>query len=138
MKKIPIISLIICAVTLSACADDAYVASHNLSKAADNFQIMRRVVFMNGITDKYMLEVVGLCSITDQKNQLEVTCKTGQSQFKKHFLGLSDNVTYFVEQLKPRDVSTYHYRVTFKPQTIVPDFNLKIDANELIQKRSND
>lgn len=138
MKKISILTVAFCIAFLSACGDDAHIASRNLSKAADNFQIMRRVVFMNGITDNYMLEIVGLCSILDQKKQLEVTCKTGQQAFKKHFLGLSDNVTYFVEQLKPRNVSTYHYRVTFKPQSIVPDFNLKIDADELIQKRSND
>lgn len=138
MKKISILTVAFCIAFLSACEDDSHIASRNLSKAADNFQIMRRVVFMNGITDNYMLEIVGLCSILDQKKQLEVTCKTGQQAFKKHFLGLSDNVTYFVEQLKPRNISTYHYRVTFKPQSIVPDFNLKIDADELIQKRSND
>lgn len=121
---------------LSACEDDARVASRNLSKSADNFEVMRRVVFMNGITDSYMLEITGLCSIEDQVNQLEVTCKTGFNAFKKHFLGLSDNVTYFVEQLEPRDVSLYHYRVTFKPQSIIPDFDLRLDGRELIENHS--
>jgi len=110
--------------------DDAKVASYNLSKAADNFEVTRRVVFMNGITDKYMLEIVGQCSIEDQRNQLEVTCKTGPDAFKKHFLGLSDNVTYFVEQLESRDVNLYHYRVTFKPQSIIPDVDLRMSASE--------
>lgn len=115
---------------LAGCQDDAKVASYNLSKAADNFEVTRRVVFMNGITDKYMLEIVGLCSIEDQGNQLEVTCKTGPDAFKKHFLGLSDNVTYFVEQLESRDVNLYHYRVTFKPQSIIPDVDLRMSASE--------
>lgn len=119
------------AIALSACQRDADVASHNLSYAADNFEIMRRVVFMNGITDQYMLEITGLCSIEDQKNQLEVTCKTGPDAYKKHFLGLSDNVTYFVEQLESRGVSVYHYAVAFKPQAIIPDFDLKFDAQAL-------
>jgi hypothetical protein len=105
---------------LTAC-DDADVASENISKAADNFEVNRRIVMFNGITDKYLMEVVGRCSITDEGNQLEVTCKTGKDQYKKHFLGLSDNVSYFVEQGEPINVSVYHYRVTFKPQSIIPD-----------------
>jgi len=110
----------------TGCSPDDYVASHNLSKAADMFQVYRRVVFFNGITDTYMLTIEGLCSITDQQNQLEVTCKTGQDQYKKHFLGLSDNVTYFVEQIEPSIVSVYHYKVIFKPQTIIPDVDLSV------------
>jgi len=107
-----------------ACSTDAQVASENLSKAADQFEINRRVVFMNGITDQYMLEIDGLCSIDDQGNQLEVTCKTPDG-FKKHFLGLSDNVTYFVEQLRAADVSTQRYRVIFKPEAILPDVDVQ-------------
>lgn len=112
-------------VGLSACTgdDDADVVSENISTAADNFEVNRRIVFYNGITDKYMLEVVGRCNISvdEAEEQLEVTCKLGEDQFQKHFLGLSDNVTYFVEQGEPIDVSEYHYRVTFKPQAIIPD-----------------
>ena len=101
--------------------DDADVASRNLSKDADNFKIARRVVFFNGITDTYLLSIEGLCSIYDEGKQLEVTCRTGKDQYKKHFLGRSDNVTYFVEQLDSAKVSTSHYKVTFKPSVIVPD-----------------
>lgn len=118
-------------------SDDADVASRNLSKAADNFEILRRVVFMNGITDRYMLEIVGLCSIVDQQNQLEVTCKTGEG-FKKHFLGLSDNVTYFVEQIDIFDVSVNHYRVTFKPQALLPDVDLRGSWDSLLNDNSDE
>ncbi len=133
MKRVFLIAALSAStVGLAACEqDDAEVASYNLSKAADNFEITRRVVFMNGITDQYMLEIAGLCSIDDQRNQLEVTCKTGARTYKKHFLGLSDNVTYFVEQLEDRDASAYHYRVTFKPQSIIPDFDLRFDGKAL-------
>jgi hypothetical protein len=114
-------------VALAGCSD-ADIASANLSKAADQFEIARRVVFYNGITDSYMLTIEGLCSLgnSDSKGQLTVTCKTGPGAFKKHFLGLSDNVTYFVEQLEPADVNTYRYRVIFKPSVIVPDINIKL------------
>lgn len=119
-------AVLIAALSLAGCSDDAEVASHNLSKAADNFEIDRRVVFFNGITDTYILSIEGKCSITDEGHQLEVTCKTGEDEFKKHFLGLSDNVSYFVEQTKGRKASVYRYRVTFKPSTIVPDVDARM------------
>lgn len=115
------------AVALSACSNDAQVASHNLSKAADNFEINRRVVFYNGITADYMLSIEGLCSLdADNARKVSITCKTGPSTFKKHYLGLSDNVTYFIEQLEPAGVSTYHYKVVFKPSVILPDIAVKL------------
>lgn len=121
---------------LAACTD-ADVASRNLSKAADYFEVNRRIVFYNGITDTYMLTIEGRCSLgnNDGPKELTVTCKTGENSFKKHFLGLSDNVTYFVEQLDAADVSVYHYRVVFKPQTIIPDFEFRGDAGELTRDR---
>lgn len=121
MKKYIAALVISSAAILTACSTDAAVVSENLSKAADQFEVDRRVVFLNGITDTYLLSIEGKCSILDEGNQLEVTCKTGSDQYKKHFLGLSDNVSYFVEQLEGIGASKYHYRVIFKPETIVPD-----------------
>lgn len=122
MKKV---LTLLCAVAVAGCSD-ADVASRNLSKAADQFQVARRVVFYNGITADYVLSIEGLCSLgnQDKSGELTVTCKTGPNSFKKHFLGLSDNVTYFAEQLEPIEVGTYHYKVLFKPAAIVPDVDL--------------
>ena len=127
------IVLVAMSMLLTACQTDAQVASSNLSKAADMFEINRRIVFFNGITDTYLLTIEGRCSIKADNidSQLEVTCKVGEDAFKKHFLGLSDNVSYFVEQLESADVSVYHYRVIFKPQTILPDIDFRSDASEL-------
>lgn len=124
--------LIAAAMALSACTD-ADIASQNLSKAADMFEISRRVVFYNGITGDYILTVEGLCSLgnNDKSREVTITCKTGPNAFKKHFLGLSDNVTFFAEQLETANVSTYHYRVVFKPQTIIPDVDFRGDTREL-------
>lgn len=128
-----IVAAALLAATLAGCTD-ADIASSNLSKAADQFEITRRVVFYNGITGEYILSLEGLCSLgnTDKTGQLTVTCKTGPAAYKKHFLGLSDNVTYFAEQLEASSVSTYHYRVIFKPQTILPDIDFKGSASELM------
>jgi hypothetical protein len=124
MKKLIAITAAVAA--LAGCSD-ADVASANLSKAADQFEITRRVVFYNGITGDYMLTVEGLCSLgnSDKSGQLSITCKVGPSSYKKHFLGLSDNVTYFVEQLEAKPASVYHYRVVFKPAAIIPDVEVK-------------
>jgi hypothetical protein len=121
-----------CTIALTACEDDAAVASRNLSTAADMFEIDRRIVFYNGITGEYMLVIEGRCSIEDQGSQLEVTCKVGPSDFRKHFLGLSDNVTYFAEQVEGADVSVYHHRIIFKPQSILPDVDFVGDAGALV------
>jgi len=119
---------------LAGCTD-ADIASTNLSKAADMFEINRRVVFYNGITGDYILSIEGLCSLGnyDKNDTLSVTCKTGPNAFKKHFLGLSDNVTFFAEQIEAAPASTYHYRVIFKPQTILPDIDFRGDASELVK-----
>lgn len=131
-----VIATALIGVMLAGCEDDAAIASRNISKAADNFEVARRVVFYNGITDSYMLTIEGRCSIEDQKIQLEVTCKIGPGQFRKHFLGLSDNVTYFAEQLRPVDVSVFHHRVTFKPQQILPDVDFRGSTRELLDNAS--
>jgi len=127
MKKILAICVLLAAmvgaaVSISGCSD-ADVASSNLAKAADQFEIQRRVVFFNGITDKYLLSIEGRSSIfvDAESGQLEVTVKTGPNTFKKHFLGLSDNVSYFVEQLESARADVYHYRVIFKPEIIIPN-----------------
>lgn len=136
-KALAVLALAAAAASLIAAAcSDAQMASQNLSRAAENFEIMRRVVFLNGITDTYLLSIEGLCAIDDQSRQLEVTCRVGDREYKKHFLGLSDNVTYFVEQLEAARVSAYHYRVIFKPQAIIPDIDFRGSGEELLENTS--
>lgn len=115
---------------VSGCSTDADVASHNLSLAADNFQIERRIVFINTWTDTYLLSITGLCSIKNGEGNtgnpsVAVTCKTGENEFKKHYLGLNGNVSYFSEQLEPAQVGVYHYKVVFKPSVILPDIDVR-------------
>lgn len=128
MRKVLATLAVLAMFALAGCTPAAKTASDNLSTAADNFEINRRIVFFNGITDKYLLTIEGRCSIQPDGGKLDVTCKIGENQYKKHFLGLSDNVSYFVEQLDSADVSLYHYRVIFKPENIIPD--LQVDAGK--------
>lgn len=106
--------------------DDSSVASANISTAAHQFEIFRRVVFYNGITGQYILEIQGYCSVIPETDgRLSVIIKTEEGTYLKHYLGLSDNVTYFCEQLTPRATSDKQYRVVFKPSVIVPEVDLR-------------
>ena len=133
MKKQIIATLLLFSLFISGCSNDADIVSKNLSQEADNFKVDRRVIFYNGITGEYMLVIEGKCALgnQDQPNKLTVTCKTDDDQYKKHFLGLSDNVTFFVEQLESKNVSAYHYKVTFKPQEILPDIDFRGDKQAI-------
>jgi|SaaInlLV_10m_DNA_2_1039722.scaffolds.fasta_scaffold18614_2 hypothetical protein len=134
MKKYYIAVLVLIGLVFTGCSRDSDVASKNISKQSDMFQIQRRVIFFNGITDNYIMTITGKCSIKKDNtdNQLEVICKTGNNSFKKHYLGLSDNVTYFVEQMESKKVSTYHYEVVFKPQVILPDIDFRGSVDSII------
>ena len=129
MKKLIVIIMALMVVaTLGACTPADQV-SDNLSKEADHFEILRKIVFYNGITDEYMFAMEGYCSIEADMNdeQLEVTCKIGAGQYEKHYLGLSDNVSYMVLQLETADVSEYHYKVYFRPQSLIPSIELDVE-----------
>lgn len=110
---------------LSGCTSDADMASYNASQAADNFEVNRLIVGINGITDEVLFSVEGRCSIT-RDGDLVVICKEGPDAYKKHILGLSHNVTFVSTQLDPIDVSVYNTRIILKPQNIVPNFDLSV------------
>jgi hypothetical protein len=120
-------ALVLGTIGLTACSSQADTVSENLSKDADSFKIDRRIVFYNGITGGYILEVQGRCSVgnNDGDGRLSVTCKTGKDEYKKHFLGLSDNVTFFAEQLEGAYSDPFHYKVIFKPEEIIPDVDFQ-------------
>jgi hypothetical protein len=123
MKRLLFVNItaFLVAIVIAGCSTDATIVSHNLSKAAEQFEINRRVVFYNGITDKYILTIEGRCSVEFFTNKFTVTVKTGPNSFKKHYLGRADNVFPFVEQLDPSPADVYHYRVIFKPESIIPN-----------------
>lgn len=128
MKKkiIATVSLLaIGALALTACDSNANKANENLSIAADNFEVQRHIVGINGITGSYEFEVVGRCSVNDQGHQLEVICKQADNEYRKHMIGLSDNTFYVAEQLDAIDVSVYHTRVIIKPETLLPELELQ-------------
>lgn len=114
--------IVICMAILATGCTDAEIASSNVSKEADHFRVKRRITFVNLRSDTFLFSIVGNCSIeTDEEdNQLEVICKVGEDKYQKHFLYLSEETTYVVEQLDYSEVSKYDYEIVFKPQSILP------------------
>lgn len=127
MKSILKYTALASVLALASCTPESDRAAENVSIAAHNFEVNRRAIFYNGITGEYILTVEGLLSVKESDNQrrLEVIVKTGPKEYKKHYLGLSDNVTYFVEQLESVQADPYRYRVIFRPATIIPDMEVQ-------------
>ncbi len=124
MKKILVILLsIICIMPMTGCATEAERASYNLSQQADNFNVVRQVTVINCITGDVLFQMSGKMSIKSDNtdHQLEITVED-DGKYQKHFIGLSDNVTYVVEDLNlgENDVSQYHYTINFNPKMWLP------------------
>ena len=121
----------------TACfSDDADVVNENLTKASKNFEINRRVVAVNTQTDAYLLSIEGRCDVTPKADRVLVTCKVakgkGDDSYKRHQIYTNKNrVAVVVEQLEATKTSAYHYRMTFKPQSIVPDVDFRGSTDEL-------
>jgi hypothetical protein len=116
---------------LTACTSQADTASRNISTDAENFKVQRRIAVLNGITDKILLEAEGKCSVEKAEAALgegsfDMTCKVGPDEYYRHSAALGDNTTVIVQQLKPIDVSVYHTKVRFAPETLIPEFELNV------------
>lgn len=126
VKCLLLLAVVLVSSFVVGCVNDADTARYNLEREEQNFNVFRRVVFYNGINGEYILTIEGRLAITiDTDGDLVVTVKTENGTYLKHYLGLSDNVTYFSEQLESKAVSTSHYKVIFKPSVIVPIVEVK-------------
>lgn len=106
---------------LGACSTDAETVTYNIKKDAEQFRVIRRVVFMNNITGEYLFEAEGNCSVetNNEAKRLELTCKVGEDKYKVHYFGLSDNTSYIVEQMEWQEANKYKYKIIFKPDSII-------------------
>lgn len=130
MKKIVVLIVVAVMGTIAVgCQSNADKVSKNLSTECEKFNCQRRIVGVNGITDKVEFMVVGRCSIEGNGlgnlNALMIVCKQGPGNYKKHYVGMSDNMFFVSTQLEGLNVSEYHTEIVLKPQNIVPDFDLQ-------------
>lgn len=116
---------------LAGCTTQADTVSQNLSNDADSFKITRQIVFHNDITDKYLFEIKGLCSLgnNDGEGERTVTCKIGPDKYVKEIFQMGDNTSVVSIQTEPSSSDPYHYEVIFRPETIIPDIELQTSQN---------
>jgi hypothetical protein len=129
MKKAAIALTVAALVLVAGCTSDAARVGQNVSTAADQFEVQRHIVGINGITDEVLFEVEGRCSI-QRDGDLVVTCKHSEDDYRRHFIGLSDNVTFVSTQMEGIDADVYRTRIILKPENIVPNFDLVTGERE--------
>lgn len=123
-----LLALLALGVVAAGCGEsNADKANENIGKLCERFECQRSILFVNGVTDEVLWEVEGKCSLEQNgalPRNLEVLCKHGPDDYRKHHLGLSDNVTWISTQQEGLDVSEYRTKITFRPESIVPDLDL--------------
>jgi hypothetical protein len=115
---------------VTGCTSAADTANENLDKAAENFEVPRRITGINGITDEVIFTVEGFCSLEHADGVFHATCLVDEDgSVERTSLGLSDNVTFLSTQIGSAKVDLFRPRVIFRPETIVPDFDLSTSAD---------
>jgi len=136
LKKNPVklllaILLIVLGLGLATgCTSAADKANENLSKAAENFEVPRRITGINGITDNVLFTVEGFCSYETGGDTYEIICKQPDNSVERTSMAKSDNVTIVVTQMGGTHVDLFRSRVIFRPETIIPNFDLSTSANQ--------
>ena len=123
MKKIFALMLVlVCLVGCLTGCTEAENVNYNLSQAADNFEVVRKITVYNARTDMIIMEMEGLMSLSNNStSELVVTCKTGEDEYKKNYVYLNDYVIYVVEDITGTVTDPYRYKVHF--YTALPDFD---------------
>lgn len=122
-KTIAIILALICIVGCFASCTAAENVNHNLSQAADNFQVVRKITVYNARTDMIVMEMEGIMSLSNNStSELVVTCQTGPQEYKKNYVYLNEYVIYVVEDITGTVTNPYHYKVHF--YGAVPDIDI--------------
>lgn len=107
---------------LAGCDTQANRVNYNITEDAENFNVYRRVTVINCIKGDTLFEIEGRMNIEADRsdNQLEIIIEVDDNKFKKHFIGLSDNVTYTIEDISGSEVSKYHYEINYNPNMWIP------------------
>lgn len=128
-----IVCVVLCvlmALSLCGCRE-RYAVSHNVSKEADNFNVMRRITVFNIRTDTVLMQMTGYFALeNNDSNELVVLAEVEKGVYQKHFIYLNDYTMYTVEDLNGTEVSAYSYELEFLPQMLQP---VKITAHELAE-----
>ena len=125
MKKIfALLLILVLACSCFTGCTEAENVNYNLSQAADNFEVVRKITVYNARTDMIVMEMEGLMSLSNNgSSELVVTCRTGKSEYKKNYVYLNDYVIYVVEDITGTVTDPYHYKVHFYTAPLDVDWN---------------
>lgn len=120
MKKLIVVALLL--VTVLAGCSQADRVSSNMTEESDNFNVVRKVTVINAIKNDIIFQMSGRMSIKADKedNQLEIIVEEKDGKYQKHIIGLSDNVSYVVEDVTTKNVSKYQYEINYNPKMWIP------------------
>ena len=122
-KFIAILLAVMCMVGCLTGCTAAEDVNYNLSQAADNFEVVRKITVYNARTDMIIMEMEGIMSLSNNStSELVVTCKTGEDEYKKNYVYLNEYVIYVVEDITGTVTDPYHYKIHF--YTALPDIDL--------------
>ena len=122
MKKTLIISILAICTTLTiftGCTQSEIV-SQNLSKEADSFNVVRELTVINAIQGDVLFTMVGKLSVETSEGKLYVIVEDENGNYQKHIIGLSDNITYVLEQKDFKNVENYKYTLNYNPKMWIP------------------
>lgn len=127
MKKLFAVgAVLVAALALTGCVSDADKADENIKAAAEQFEVQRKIVGINGISGDVVFYAEGRCSFENSGRRFDVTCRYGPDEYRKHVFILGDQDSVSVTQEESIDVSVYHTRVILKPQNLLPEFDLEV------------
>lgn len=119
MKKIISAFLVLALAILLIGCRQADRVTHNISKEADNFNIVRRITIINMRSDKCIMRMTATCSLkVDSDGDLNVICLLPDGTYQKHFIHLNEWTTYVVEDISGAKVSEYSYELEFMPEAL--------------------
>ena len=129
-KLIAIVLILVCILSFAGCRESTRV-SYNVSKEADNFNVIRRITVFNIRTDTVLLQMTGRLALkNNDHDELVVLAEVEKGVYQKHFIYLNEYTMYTVEDLNGTEVSPYSYELEFLPQTLVP---VQITAHEIVE-----
>lgn len=126
-KKIAVLMALVVLVCFAATGcTEANQVSYNISKEADNFNVIRKLTVLNARTDTILLELTGTFALkNNDANELEVIIETAENKYQKDYVYLNDYTMYVVEDISGASVDKYHYEINF-----LPEFGLKATHND--------
>ena len=126
MKKLFILATVLVMVflVLTGCREADRV-SYNLSQEADNFNVARKLTVINTRAedgnDAILFQMTGNFSITKETDgDLAVVGENPDGTYYKHFVFLTRDISYIVEDLGTTSVDKYRYEINFNPKMIIP------------------